>query len=386
MSEGAVSAAGMTLRLPAGCSARLISDPDSETSVEEFVRSSPDHTVYHRKPYLDFARAENGRADLLLVTQGGNPQFALPLHPTRILRVRIATGYSGVVFPPTRKESVLKRAVRCLGEFLSLNRHFHFECIQAAQAATYDDNGRVTLIARLLESEDLIQQSLYTRVLELSPQDEASPSLDMGHGRLPASDYVDGDLQGYDPAVRNKIRQAAKSGLSIEYCLTDVEERRQAAYEAFQPVHAESWSRTGMEPHSLDYWLKLSRAVHDGGGSDLVVLAVDGDKPVAGVTCHLYGSRAIYWAGASVAAGLKSKANPLSLHAAITLCRALGTRAFELGRFSARETSEKEIAITTYKAQFGGELLRVTSFWTPWPRASRVRTLLRRFLAPSRWT
>jgi hypothetical protein len=50
------------------------------------------------------------------------------------------------------------------------------------------------------------------------------------------------------------------------------------------------------------------------------------------------------------------------MHGAIAACRREGVRVFELGRFRADETSSKERSVTDYKAQFGGSLVRVTSF------------------------
>lgn len=125
-------------------------------------------------------------------------------------------------------------------------------------------------------------------------------------------------------------------------------------------MHAESWRRTGAHPHTLDYWRGLSRAVTAVGGVDVVVIARDAGAIVAGVTCQLFGDAAIYMSGGSLPAGLAKRANPLSLHAGLSLCRRLGVRWFEIGRFESHE-SEKLKAITHYKSQFGGSLHRVAN-------------------------
>ena len=113
-----------------------------------------------------------------------------------------------------------------------------------------------------------------------------------------------------------------------------------------------------MEPHDAAYWHALSRAIAEGGGLDLVVLATSDGKAIAAVTCHLFGEQAIYWSGASLEEALVKRANPLCLHAAISLCRRLGVRRFELGRFAAAQ-DEKSDSITHYKAQFGGAVHRL---------------------------
>jgi hypothetical protein len=85
-------------------------------------------------------------------------------------------------------------------------------------------------------------------------------------------------------------------------------------------------------------------------------------KPLAGVVCHAYQSRAIYWSGCSSAIGLRSRAHQLCLHGAIVAARRQQVRTFELGRFRPEETSPKERSVTAYKSQFGGDLVRITSF------------------------
>lgn len=52
------------------------------------------------------------------------------------------------------------------------------------------------------------------------------------------------------------------------------------------------------------------------------------------------------------------RAGPICLHAAMSLCRQLGERRFELGRFAAWR-DEKSASITHYEAQFGGAVNRV---------------------------
>ncbi|HEV2642521.1 MAG TPA: GNAT family N-acetyltransferase, partial [Candidatus Elarobacter sp.] len=96
-------------------------------------------------------------------------------------------------------------------------------------------------------------------------------------------------LAGYDGDVRNQIRQALRNGLRVTPYVLDREaggDETERAYRRYVPVHAESFLRTGMTPHRLDYWLGLSEAVQRGGGTDLVVLVSDADgADVAAVTC-----------------------------------------------------------------------------------------------------
>ena len=354
------------LRLPPGCSARSLADPDSRDVVSRWLRRSPDHTLYHLAPYVEFLRAQNSAADVLLVSQEGNPLFALAIQSWNA--TGIDSGYSGVVFPPTRGEAVLRRSVAALAALLRANRQLPFRMCQSAQAPAYDDLGRVTLLQQLLESEGLVLDPVYGRLCDLDylPDRGEIPVLAGIHPRALAidPDWLIGEALGaYDRSTRNKIRQAIRDGLTVEYVCTPDPAARAEAYASFQPVHEESWARTGLLPKPPEFWPGMSESVIASGGEDLVVLVLDREgKPLAGVLCHVYQSRAAYWSGCSSAAGLASHANPLCLHAAIAACRRQGTRVFELGRFRADETSPKERSVTRYKAQFGGSLVRITSF------------------------
>lgn len=235
-------------------------------------------------------------------------------------------------------------------------------------------------IACLLASHGLDGPSLYSRVLDCEPlAGEQGGGLDVS-GEL----LLEHGLRPYETALRSQIRQAVRAGLRVSCALPRSDVELQSVYGEFTPLHSESWTRTGMIPHRLKYWTSLARAIVDGGGRDIVVFVRDGDgQALAAVTCHMWGDRALYWAGASSERGLAMRANPLCLHAAIQVCRQLGARYFELGRFDARETSRKELAVTRYKAQFGGSLVRIVGFRTEPPLAVLALSRVRRSLGTS---
>jgi hypothetical protein len=366
------------LQLPQGCAMRALSDPASRDAVGRWLCRSPDHTLYHLAPYIDLLRAENGVADVFLISREGNALFALAVHSWDA--TGFDSGYSGVVFPPTRSEATLRRSVATLAELLSVNRHLLFRICQSAQAPAYENLGRVTLLQRLIEGEGLVLDSVYGRLCDLDylPDYAEIPVLP---GRYPGAHEIDADwltgesLRAYDPDIRNQIRQAIRRGLSVEYVCGDEPLAKAGAYARFQPLHVESWGRTGLLAKRPEHWAALSQAIAAGGGDDLVVLALDrGGEPLAGVVCHAYQARAIYWSGCSSATGLSARANPLCLHAAILACRRQGVRTFELGRFNADERSSKERNITDYKAQFGGSLVPITCFSSTPGVALRART------------
>jgi hypothetical protein len=381
--------AGVTLTLPDSFTVRALEagdDADRE-AVIRFVKKSPDRTIYHGAPYFSFARNQNSRpditlAELILVSRNGNPLFALPIHP----RGRsIPTHYSGALFPEGRHERTLRRSVEALAELFAANQTLCFSCVQAAVAPAYEDGARLTLLERFLAGFNVPLERIYTRMVRVGDWTGCDAILggaggDPAHAVKVDQMALEGDqLATYDSDVRNQIRQAIRNGVEITYFLADTAESRAAAYEAFTPVHEASWRRTGMRPHGLDYWIKFSTAITDGGGRDLIVIAsATGGGPVAAVTFHLYEGRAIYWAGVSLEAGQHLRANPLCLHAAMTIGAALGARVVELGRFLPREPSPKERGITDYKAQFGGELTRVVAFSSPLRRRDQLALISRR--------
>jgi hypothetical protein len=387
------------LRLPPGFGIDSLLDPERGEAVKRRVTDSPDYTLYHSRPYIEFLRGQGALADVLLVTREGNPLFALPVHSFD--GTGLDGGYSGLVFLTTGSERALRRAVAAFIELLERNRHVPFRLIQSAQAPAYDDSARVTLLQALLEERGVVLERLYGRLCDLDgqlPAPEQIPVEPGGHHGALALDtdwLADESLNAYDPDARNQIRQALQQGLRVEYMhaggprarggaagdpampteVTSEPATQAAAYERFQPVHEESWARTGLLPKPYGYWPALSAAVAAAGGEDLVVLVLDrSGEPLAGVVCHAYQSRAIYWSGCSTAEGLRLHANPLCLHGAIAACRQLGASTFELGRFRADEPSTKERDVTRYKAQFGGRLLRITAFSSRPHALARVRT------------
>jgi len=381
---------GLSLELPDGITARALEggDPSDRDAIARFTSSSPDRTLYHGAPYFRFARSQRTRpgirhADLVLFSRDGHPLFALPVHPQGRA---VATEYSGVLFPSGGNERTLRRSVEALAELFAANRRLRFTCVQAALSPGFEDAARQTLLERLLAGCDLPLQRTYSRIVGVSEWADAPTVLPRHasgdpHGAVSVpSDALDGaQLSSYDSDVRNQIRQALRKGVEIRFFVCDDEQTRAAAYERFAPMHRSSWERTGMQPHDLDYWTKFSTAISDGGGHDLVVIASTTEAgPVAAVTFHLYEDRALYWAGVSLDVGQRLRANPLCLHAAMTVSAALGTRSVELGRFLAREPSPKERAITSYKAQFGGELARVLDFSSPVRHRDRLNVISRR--------
>jgi hypothetical protein len=337
---------GSGLAVPEPYDVALLSSADPDGSLTDFVRTAPDATIYHQPAYVDFARRENSGGDLVFVRKSGNPIVALPLY--EVSRSRLTTGYAGVLFPDGAKEGALRRGVDAIKELIAANPRVTFEIFQSAQAVAASDLARTNLLVALIDASGLPRRPLYTRVLELPHLDDADDSL----------------LKLYDADARNQIRQAARHGLSCRVVTAGDDDAARVLYERYLPIHVASWGRTGLTPHSIDYWMRLSRAIRDGGGVDFGVFAEAPDgEAVAAVTCHAFHDRAIYWSGASLPTAHRLRANPFCLHGAIAACARMGVRAFEVGRFSAAERDQKERTVTDYKRQFGGEVWAVPNVY-----------------------
>lgn len=360
---GKLRVAGRTLTLPPGISAQLLSDPLHAAAVDRFVVSSPDHTLYHRPPYIDFARRQNGAADLVLLSSHGSPLLALPFHPGPR---RVSTGYAGVCLAPGSSESGLRRSLGALAALARANRGLRLHSIQSAQAPAADDAARTGVLASLIDALPVRQERLHTRILGLNPLPPAATPPPQPLLQGAAHEAL---LRGYDGDLRNQIRQSLRRGVTITVVAPATDAEAATAYREFLPIHVASWQRTGMAPHGLDYLLGLETAVRAAGGRDLLVMARDeGGRAVAAVNCHVDRGRAIYWSGCSLPEALPLRANPLCLHAAILAAQAMGVRRFELGRFRADESDAKEVSVTRYKAQFGGAVQRVLNFEFGVPR------------------
>jgi Acetyltransferase (GNAT) domain len=351
-----VVVAGRALHLPPHLTVQLLSDPRSAAAVDAFVLGSPDHTVYHRPPYIEFASRQNGAADLVLLSSHGQPLLAIPFHPGPR---RVSTGYAGVCFPADGR-GVLRRALTALADLARVNRGLRLQSLQSAQAPAADDIPRSGLLAFLLDSLDVRQESLHTRLIRMPGAVSSAGDAAGVMAHDPGDETGMGD---YDGDLRNQVRQAVRRGVTAEVVSPRDAADAAEAYALFQPIHAASWQRTGMRPHGIDYLLELEKAVREGGGRDVLVFArAPSGVAVAAVSCHVYGGRAIYWSGCSLPEALGLRANPLCLHAAIQAVRRLGVRTFETGRFSAGESDPKEVSVTQYKAQFGGDVQRVLNF------------------------
>ena len=329
-------------------------DGGSKISKEwnQFLRQSPERTVYHAIGYMEFAAHQNGWGGLLCVEKQGQPYFALPVHPAS--GGGVTTGYSGVLFPVCENDRQLRARVSAFVELLNANHGLDFEIIQSAQAVGWNEISRRKLIsAEMASAKSLRVFSCFSRIIDIGRFDVLTVN---EIGEIPELESMKSLLLTFDGDARNQIRNALRNGLTVKSFDLGQSSERDNFFDVFVPIHESSWTRTGMKPHSRSYFESLSTGIASSEGDDIGVVVYLGDQPIAAVNVHNFEGRSVYWSGCSTEIGKEMNGNPLALLGGMVAAQMKGAKLFELGRFYPSEKSDKEIAITAYKRQFGGQI------------------------------
>jgi hypothetical protein len=188
-----------------------------------------------------------------------------------------------------------------------------------------------------------------------------------------------GDLwQRIGKKNRNMVRQAQKSGLTVEW-------RRGAEHvEAWYRLHRATQSRLGVPVFPR----ALFEAILDEGREWARLLIVAGpDGPAAGALFFEFAGRYIYGYSASTRFGQEHGANDLMLFEALRRAEESGARWFDFG-----SDSPKQASLLAFKRKWGAEPSLTTVFSIPASSEersdsssglySRVRGLGRRLPAP----
>jgi SAM-dependent methyltransferase len=125
--------------------------------------------------------------------------------------------------------------------------------------------------------------------------------------------------------------------------------------EAYYPVHVETYTRTGVQPHPRRYFEGFEKEMAPAGLAELWVgLAPDG-RPVAFHNdTHFHHAR-VYHTGCSETAHLDSGINYLLFWAAIKGARDAGCQWYEIGEIFPDAVDGKTRGLTVFKSKFGGQ-------------------------------
>lgn len=159
------------------------------------------------------------------------------------------------------------------------------------------------------------------------PMPDAPASVDFFEHTLDLSRSADDVFAGFDSAVRQAIRKAAKEGVKAEIssALEDLEE--------FYRLHCKTRKRHGLPPQPFAFFRNLHRhAISRGQG--WVVLARHDRQPVAGAVFLHLGRRALYKFGASDAVWQHLRGNNVAIWEAIRWYATNGYESLHFGRTS----------------------------------------------------
>jgi hypothetical protein len=347
--------------------------------VQRIWESSSTRSLYNSPDYARFSETNGNEIRFEELNDGAVLPYARPnvwthWHQTRIpIPSMIAPKHSiyhGLLLPQNRAgfdfDALMDR-------IYGLRWSTFFPRISFVQSALVEDGPADFLqeFSAAIDSSSGTQTPTTTRVIHLplvASQEPRADELDLGG--LHEQTAFDSIMETYASKRRYDIRRAEREGVVV--LVTRVGSDRAAAdlYSTIMAVHQESWSRTGLGPHSYSYWLQLSRAIRESGGHDIVSRAFNSAGELIAVSVvHLRGKSAYYQMNSSTLEGHRLSANPLSLHAAISVANFWGTEYFELGRSSVTE-NPKAKSVMDYKEQFGGQSYIVPNFviTTPFDR------------------
>jgi len=270
--------------------------------------------------------------------------------------------YLGVLLPEPPKRSSFDSLLKQLGRKKWTTPFPRYDFVQPVLL----ESGPADFLDEFIESVNhagLANSTTKSRILHLDVASSAAPAIDTySHEMLTAVPEFTSLIDNYAKKRKYDIRRAPKEGVTVGVSRITSDEMAAEVYSSIMLIHTESWLRTGLGPHSLSYWVGMSRAVRDSGGHDFVSRAYSRDGRIISVAVvHLLGKSAFYHMNSSTIEGQQVSANPYGLHAAITAANLWGAEYFELGRHSDDEGA-KASSVTAYKTEFGGELLRVPNF------------------------
>jgi hypothetical protein len=368
-----------------GSGYQLISLLDSEDAeAASFIQNSPELTIYHREEYIRFSQKYNGIADLYVIKRGGQSLVAFPLH--RISFNKYTSGYSGILFPNSDNEKILRSSIQAFIAFLRKNPKLDFDFYQSLQAVGGLSRKRAACLGSILSKDLDLNGGTFSRVLNLDRIRDLCATKGDGFNNLL--------LDCYDSKIRNQIRTGLKKKPVVTSTViesnssTNIEEKIRCLY----PLLSECRNETGMGLKSSREWVDEVGAIVNSGGKAIIVELCLENQPCCAIITYVSMVSAIYWMGFSNTKGKRISAAAICLHYSIQQAEKLGVNHYEIGRTDHKQNrlNKKEIQIYNFKSQFRGEVypvLRIHSMGVinNWERVllfiTRVNNKLRRLLS-----
>ena len=180
-----------------------------------------------------------------------------------------------------------------------------------------------------------------------------NPLLDMGCDNALTQTWVV-DLRGGQEAAwkqmegraRTAVRKAEKAGVTVR-------EARHDDLPIYYTLHQETYRRTGVPPHSKDYFRVIWNSFLSKGLARIWIAELDGET-VAAENFGIYKQAAIYWTGAANAKGLEVEANSLLQWTAMQWMLKNDIEWYETGEAFPQFAAGKQKGLNDFKKSFGG--------------------------------
>ena len=158
-------------------------------------------------------------------------------------------------------------------------------------------------------------------------------------------------LMEMDADCRAAVRQAERFAVQF------VEGSSRDSMSDYVQLHQESWKRTGLKPHSSEYFQDMWESLQPHGALK-VFFAMHENRIVAAVIIHLFKEGVFYWGGCSAGDALGLRPNNFLLWNTAKWAKQHGYRFFEIGQFFPHPTKDlKEFNVGKFKTQFGKDEL-----------------------------
>jgi hypothetical protein len=182
-----------------------------------------------------------------------------------------------------------------------------------------------------------------------------NPLLEIGWDNTLTQTWVV-DLRGGREAVwkqmegraRTAVRKAEKAGLKVR-------EASSGDRGVYYRLHQETYRRTGVTPHSEDYFAIIWDRFLSSGLARVWVAELDGE-PVAAENFGIYKQAAIYWTGAENTKGLEVEANSFLQWTAMQWMLNNGIEWYETGEAFPQSSAGKQKGLNDFKKSFGGQI------------------------------
>lgn len=300
--------------------------------------SLEDMSPFHSDCYLDASRHINGFSKFLIVSYQDRVCCAVPMHRVGIFS--FTSGYSGIIFSASFKESKFRVAINGLSLFLKSNWFFEFRLLQGLLSNNFSDQRNSLKLSSASESAFFKFRSVRTLTKLNIDKNEALP------------------IYLYDQKARNQIKKCDLRNIDIATKLfksSNLFLQSSDFFENYFQLLSTCRLETGMKPPVKEDLHAELNSIISGGGQVLVAYSSCQNVMVSAVVFVISGNCSLYYQGGCLNDFKSSNVYSVIIDRAIMCSLDNGVEVIEMGRID--RSSEKNISIDRFKSQFGADLI-----------------------------